>query len=201
MHAEEANEVGTINFNEINAEIYNITNDSVYKTRNDSIRLIGDALLMGKGRMTILLKASIFDSQNRFTLDGTLSAMEAEELNSILEKSAYIYATSGKIDSLNFSFIANNNKATGNLTMLYHGLEIAVKNKQTDDTTAFRERFISYIANIKVMDSNPLPHNEVRIGIIDFERDPERFLFHYCFRSILSGITSSIVKNPKGIDK
>jgi len=195
VHAEEANEPGNISFNAINAEIFNITNDSVYKTKNDSIKLNGNALLMGKGKMTILLKARLFDSQNRFSLEGTLSDMEASELNPILEKSAFIYATSGKINSMNFSFAADNSKATGRLTVLYHGLDIAVKNKQTDDTTAFRERFISFIANMKVLDSNPIRDKDVREGIIDFERDPERFLFHYCYRSILSGITSSLVKN------
>ena len=73
----------------------------------------------------------------------------------------------------------------------------AVKNKRTDDTTAFRERFISFIANRRVLDSNPIPGEEVREGIIDYERDPERFLFHYCFKSILSGIKSSFLRNPK----
>src|SRR4030042_1249750 len=119
------------------------------------------------------------------------------EMNAILEKNAFIYATSGKIDAMNFSFTANNSRATGKMTLLYHGLDIAVKNKQTDDTTAFRERFISFIANRQVLDSNPIPGEEVREGIIDYERDPERFLFSYCFKSILSGIKSSLAKNPK----
>jgi hypothetical protein len=114
-----------------------------------------------------------------------------------LEKNAFIYATSGKIDAMNFSFTANNSRATGKMTMLYHGLDIAFKNKQTDDTTAFRERFISFIANKQVLDSNPIPGEEVREGIIDYERDPERFLFSYCFKSILSGIKSSLIQSPK----
>jgi hypothetical protein len=197
QHAEESNEPGSTSVNEINAKIYKITNDTIYKTKNDCLELNGDALLMGKARMTILLKGRIFDSQNTFSLNGTLSSLEANELNPILEKSAFIYATSGKIDSINFSFTANNAKAIGKMTMLYHGLDIAVKNKRTDDTTAFRERFISLIANRKVLDSNPIPDKDVREGIIDNERDPERFLFSYCFKSILSGIKSSLVKSPK----
>jgi hypothetical protein len=195
-HAEEANEPGSISLNEINTKIYKITNDTIYKTGNDSLIIKVDALLMGKGQMTILLKGRIFDSQNTFSLNGTLSDLEANELNPILEKNAFIYVTSGKINAMNFSFTANNTKATGKMTMLYHGLDIAVKNKRTDDTTAFGERFISMIANRKVLDSNPLPDEEVREGIIDYERDPERFLFTYCLNSILSGIKSSIVKGP-----
>ena len=124
VHAEEANEPGIISFNEINAKIYKISNDTIYKTKSAYLELKGNALLMGKGKMTILLKGRIFDSQNTFSLDGTLSDMDANELNPILEKNAFVYATSGKIDAMNFSFMANNTKATGIMTMLYHGLDI-----------------------------------------------------------------------------
>ena len=197
VHGEEANEPGSISFNEIKAGIYKITNDPIYKTEKDYLVLKANALLMGKSRLTVLLKGRIFESNNTFTLDGTLSELEANELNPILENNAFVYITSGKIDGMNFSFTANNDKATGSMTLLYHGLDIAVKNKQSDDTTAFREKFISFIANKIVLDSNPVSGDGVRLGIIDYERDPERFLFGYCFKSILSGISSSIVKSPK----
>jgi len=196
-HGEEANEPGTISFNKINAKIYKITNDTIYKKESAFLELKGDALLMGKGKMRVFLKGKIFDRHNTFSLNGSLSSLEANELNPILEKNAFIYATSGKIDAMNFSFTADNAKATGKMIMLYHGLDIAVKNKRTDDTTAFMERLKSFIVNIKVLDSNPMPGKEVRVGIIDYERDPERFLFSYCFKSILSGTQSSLVKSPE----
>jgi len=197
VHGEEANEPGSISFNDISAGIYKITNDTIYKTEKDYLVLKANALLMGKSRLTILLKGRIFESNNTFTLNGTLAGLEANELNPILEKNAFVYITSGKIDNMNFSFTANNTKATGSMTLLYHGLDIAVKNKRTDDTTAFREKFISFIVNKKVSDSNPVGGDGVRVGIIYYERDPERFLFGYCFKSILSGIKSSIVEARK----
>jgi hypothetical protein len=197
LHAEEANEPGNFIFNKIKAKVYNITNDTIYKTETAFIELKADALIMGKGEIAILLKGRLFDRNNTFSLNGTLSNLEAFDLNPMLEKNAFIYATSGKIDAMNFSYTANNTKATGELIMLYHGLDITVKNKRTDDTTAFRERFISYIANRRILDSNPVRGEKVRIGIIDYKRDPERFLFHYCFRSVLSGITSSLTSSHK----
>lgn len=197
VHAEEANEPGSISFNEINAKIYKVTNDTIYKTESAFLELKADALLMGKGKMTILLKGRLFDRNNTFSMNGTLSNLEAKELNPILEKNAFVYATSGNIDAMNFSYTANNTKATGEMTMLYHGLDVTIKNKQTDDTTGFRERFISFIANRRILDSNPIRDKKVRVGIIDYERDPERFLFHYCYKSILSGITSSLTNSHK----
>ncbi len=192
IHAKKANEPGIIRFDEINAKLYKLTNDPIYKTETAFLELKADALLMGKGKMTIHLKERIFDSKNIFTLNGTLSGMEANELNPILEKNAFFYVTSGKIDAMDFSFTADNSRATGKMTMLYHGLKITVKNKQTDDTTSFEQRFISFFANRKILDSNPVQGEEVREGTIDFERDAERSVVHYCFRSVLSGITSTL---------
>ena len=200
-HAEKANEPGIICFNKINVHLYKISNDTIYKTKTASLKLKGDALLMGEGRLTFLLEAGIFDPQNTFTVKGNLSGMEARELNPMLEKNAFLYATSGKIDEMNFIFIANNAKATGKMTLLYHGLDITIKNKQTDKTTAIKERILSVIANLKMIDANPKPGEEVREGIIDFERDPEKFLFNYCFKSILSGIEFSITDRSLGKKK
>jgi len=195
VHAEKANEPGSISFNKIRARLYNITNDTVYKTESVFLGIKADAMLMGKGKMAITFNGELFEKENTFTMTGSLLDLEIKELNPILEKNAFIYASSGRIDEMYFNQTANNTKAAGNLTILYNGLNVTVKNKQTDDTTAFRERFISFIANRRILDSNPVTDGKVRVGIIDYERDPERFIFHYWFNSILSGITSSLIRN------
>lgn len=197
VHADGANQPGWISFNEIHARIFKISNEEVYKTKNAFFELHADALLMGKSKLSVLLRSKLFDNKNTFTVSGSLAELEVKELNPILEKAAFIYATSGKIDAMNFNFTANNDKAKGSLKMLYDGLSVTLKNKRTDDTTAFAEKFISAIANYILFDSNPIKGKETRIGVIDFERDPEKFLFNYCFKSILSGIESSLVKRSK----
>jgi hypothetical protein len=191
-HAKEANTAGQITFNEVNAKIYNLSNDTIYKSEKTYLKLTASALLMGKGKLAIQLKGRLYDHKNTFSLHGSLSEMDAGELNPILDKNAFIHVTSGKIDAMNFSLIANNTKATGEMTLLYHGLDVALKNKRTDETSAMKERLGSLIANIKILNSNPLPGNKIRKGTIYYERDPEKFLFNYCFKSILSGITSSL---------
>jgi hypothetical protein len=196
-HAEKANEPGTLSFNDLNAKIYKITNDTIYKAEAAYLELYAHSLLMGNGKLNVSLRGKIFDSQNTFIINGSLKDMEASKLNPFLEKSAAIYATSGKIDDMSFRFTANSSKANGKMTMLYNGLNISVKNKQTDDTTALKEKFISLIANVKVLNSNPIPNEKIREGIIEYERDPERFLFGYVYKSVMSGIKSIIIKTPK----
>ena len=59
---------------------------------------------------------------------------------------------------------------------------------------------ISYIIHTFIeavrFDSEPIPDEEVREEIIDNERDPERSLFNYSFKSIMSGIKSGLTKSP-----
>lgn len=123
--------------------------------------------------------------------------MEASELNPILEKSAFITINAGKLNTLNFSFSANNTKATGKVKLLYQGLDLTVINKQSGDTSAIKDQIKSAISNIIVMKSNPMPGKELRPGIIEYERDPERFVFGYFFRALLSGMKTSIIKDSK----
>lgn len=196
-HAEGATEPGVIRFNELNALVFNITNDTIYKTEKAYLGFNAEALLMGKAKMTVQMKGRLFDSQNTFAVNGNLSGMEVMELNPMLEKNAFIYATAGRIDAMNFSFTANNTKSSGQMNLRYDGLNVAVKNKQTDDTTAVKERVISVIANMKIMNSNPIPGEELRQGVIDFERDPEKSFFNYCAKSIISGMKSSVLKTPE----
>jgi len=196
-HPEEANEPGRANFNDIHAKIYKISNNEIYKTESAFLELKADALLMGKGKLDVFLKAGIFDSHISFSVNGTLLEMETNELNSILENNAFIHVKEGKLDRMDFNFIANNSNASGKMTLLYHGLKIEVINKKTDESTAIKEKIMSLIANIKIIDSNPIQGEEVRAGLIYYEREPEHFLFSYCFKSILSGIKSSLSVSSK----
>jgi hypothetical protein len=196
-HSSGANEPGSLSLTHIKATINNIANDTVYKTKPAFLKFRTEAMLMGKGRMSVYIKTKLFNPGNTFSVDGTLGNMEVSELNPFLEKTAFIYVTSGKIESMKFSFIADNTRSDGKMTLIYQGLDLTLKNKQTDDTTAFRERFISGIINRKVLNSNPSKREELRIGIIDYQRDPEKFVVSYCARSILSGIKSTLLKGSK----
>ncbi|MEP6646259.1 MAG: hypothetical protein ABJC12_04160 [Saprospiraceae bacterium] len=199
-HAENANHPGTISFSKAKASLYNITNDSIHYNSNDTLKLIADAFVSGKGKLHILARGKVFDSKNTFVMNGSLSSMAARDLNHILNHNAFIYAY-GKINALNFGFTANNSGANGKVLFLYDDLAIRFKNKTTDDTTGLKERLLTKIANKKILDANPIKGEASRIGIIEYERDPEKTFFNYCLKAIFSGIKSSTMKsstNKKG---
>ncbi|MGE5448087.1 MAG: hypothetical protein ACM3PR_06970 [Bacteroidales bacterium] len=196
-HADRANEPGRIHLNGFKAKIYNITNDTIYKTKDTSLTIIAEAMLMGKSKMDVRIKAKLFDPVNTFSMRGSLAAMEVKDLTPMLEKNAFIYSNTAKIHQLNFNFIANDKKATGEMIMLYDGLNLDVETNHKKDRTSLKEQIISLIANKSTWDSNPLPKEETRVGIIDYERDPTKFVFNYCIKSIESGVKSTILKHTK----
>jgi hypothetical protein len=118
--------------------------------------------------------------------------MEISALNPILENNAFISAQTGTLNAMEFNFVATDEKAVGTLTMLYDNLKIAVLNRQTNNGKAFRERLISFVANSLFLTSNPIQGKSIRVGTIDYNRDPEKFVINYSFKAVLSGMISSI---------
>ncbi|MEO5582559.1 MAG: hypothetical protein ABIR66_07690 [Saprospiraceae bacterium] len=197
-HAENAVEAGSLSFNKLSSTIYKISNDTINLNSSSSMDLYFDALLMGKGRIHLYLKTKIWDPAYTIAFGGHVSGFDMMALNPILGKNAFIYITSGKIESVNFSFEADKVRARGQMLLKYHDLQVAVKNKQNDDTVGLKSKLMTFIANKKILDSNPLPGENVRIGVIDYERDPEKFVLNYCFKAAFSGIKSTMLKTlPK----
>ncbi len=137
---DDARAYGRITFSDIHASIYQITNDTAYKEKEAFLRLNAEGMFMDKSKIKVLLKARLYDKQNTFTMNGSLSDLELKALNPMLENSAFVVATAGKIDTMNFNFVADNVKATGRMKLLYHGLAVTVLNKETGDSTGIKAK-------------------------------------------------------------
>ncbi len=196
-HAENSEEAGKISFNDLQVKIYKITNDSAYKEREAFFELQAEALVMNAGRLSISIKAPLFDRNNTFKVKGSLAGMEVAKLNPMLTNNAFVEAKSGVIESMNFSFTADNTAAAGSLKILYNNLKIEVLDKQSETSSSLKGWLRSLIANMIILESNPLPNEEAREGTIEYKRDPERFLFNYAFKSILTGLKQSLGRASK----
>jgi hypothetical protein len=193
-HAEKAGEMGSVWFSEVDSRLYNISNDTLYQSEEAYLEWHASALLMGEGSIAIELKSRIYDPQNAFTVNGTLWGMEAAALNPILENNAFISIQQGEINGMEFYIAANNTKATGTMELRYRGLDFEVVDKQTGEDSGNMDQLKSMVADWIVMDWNPMPGQAMRPGTINYERDPEKFLFNYMVKSLTSGIKTSITK-------
>jgi hypothetical protein len=67
-----------------------------------------------------------------------------------------------------------------------------LKDKQTHKTK-FKEDVLSFLVNrIIIKKDNPLKNKEVRVTNINYERNRQRFIFNYTWKSLLSGIKPAI---------
>lgn len=196
-HAKRADKAGMVSFNNVRALIYNITNDTAEIRKTKYLVIRSEALLMGKAKLKVQLKVDLPDKANSILCNGSLSQMEIRELNNILERNGFISIKSGVVDELSFNFTANENRASGKSTFLYHNLEIAVLNKETKNDDALKEQLLSLIVNQQIMNSNPTQSGGIRKGTIAYARDPEYFVFNYLLKSILSGVKSSLEQPSK----
>jgi hypothetical protein len=196
-HAENSKEPGNIRFKNMHAVIYNVTNDTAYKAQNIFTEIKGDAILMGTAKVAIDLKAKLFDSTNTFLLSGNLTRMDVRQLNPMLERNTFIHVESGNIDTMYFNLTADKKRATGKLTVLYNILFVKAESQYAVVPASLMQLFLSAITSKTIQDANPMPGENVRTGVIDCERDPEKVITNYCFMAIVSGIKSTLEKNQK----
>ncbi|MEP7320980.1 MAG: hypothetical protein ABI761_03635 [Saprospiraceae bacterium] len=193
-HAENAAEAGHISFNKLNTRIYQINNDTIHLDPDTKMELYFDALLMDKARLHLFLKIKLLDPAKTIFFGGHLSGFDLMALNPIFGRNAFTYVTSGKVESLQFKFQADKVRARGRMDFRYHDLRVAVKDPQKDDTIGIKSKLLTFLANKKILDANPLPDENPRVGVIYYERNPEKFLLNYCFKATFSGIKSTILK-------
>jgi len=56
---------------------------------------------------------------------------------------------------------------------------------------------LTEVVNLLLSDSNPNEDGKMKHGVIYFERDPSKGFFNFVWKSILSGIKSSVGVNSK----
>jgi hypothetical protein len=186
-HAENAEEPGSVFFSNLKATVRNVSNNPRFSAEEKSMTLNVKALLMGKAEILVDLNARLFEPNNTFTLSGTIGRMDLSILNPMFEKNQFINL-SGMVNTLQFGFTADLQKATGTQSFLYNDLKVEIKNKDG----LLRDKINSWIINITLVNSNPRPGEDLRIGQIDFKRDPEKFIFSYSLKALMTGIKYTV---------
>ncbi len=194
-HMDDAANAGYLQFTGLKLTVLNLTNNNRLLTSGVSLTIKGEARLMGTANINIELKTPLFDTNNTIIVKGSMDKFNMDDLNPMLTHQASIKAQ-GNLDSMNFRFIADNNRARGNLLMVYKNLQVTVTDEHGKETNKLNQRIKTFFANKQLINSNPPPGHPIKAGTIRYERDPRKFIINYSFKSILSGIQSTILVNP-----
>jgi hypothetical protein len=183
---EDATEPGRIYFRNVNATITGFTNRPSANGR-PLMAVHASSRLMEHGRLRVYYGFPLNTDKMVFDCSGLLYGMPFTELNKVLEPIAKVSVSEGEVDSMDFSFHADEYQSIGKMKFLYHGLKAHILGK--DYKPRQLDQVLSFLAHTFVLkESNPTRNQEPRITDIDYKRDPERFIFNYSLKSLLSGI-------------
>ncbi|MGN8225902.1 hypothetical protein [Gracilimonas sp. BCB1] len=190
-HKPPAQKTGSITFNNINASIQDFRTKSHPEFREDSLKLDVETLFMNTSRMTLDVGYATFDRNNTHTISVNLDSFDPKEAGDMLQHVGFVRIEDGLVENMRANYTLNTAKASGEVKILYRDLKVSFLNKDNPEKTGLKQQFGDFIANTFVLKSDNLGEDP-RIGAINFEREIEKSIFAYWWKSLLDGIKEVI---------
>jgi hypothetical protein len=124
---------------------------------------------------------------------GQCGAMKLSPLNDMLEPSLNMRFNSGQVDRMTFAFHANDINSYGWMEFLYSDVDVVLMKKDPDK----QWWFVSLLANAVAVSRNPGKNNKIKSVEIGYERNKNKGLINYVWKTIQSGMVRTIIPTNK----
>ena len=189
---------GTVSFADLQGKLYPLTNDSLKLQQSYTMHLVGSALLMGKGKFTASFAFKVPSNHSSFNLKANIGNMDLMEFNQVVTPLAGIMISSGKLIKMEIpNILFTDFQSTGILKFYYSDLEIKLIRKDSSSWTNIKTSVLGFAANTYVGSDNPNRNGKFREGVIRFHRDTEKSIFNYLWKSVFTGLKSTVGINSK----
>lgn len=180
-------EPGKVVFSDFDGSVYNVTNlPDLIDDEEKLLKIKAKARLYGKGRLAVEVNYDLRSEYGKFWVQGRLTSMDLQVVNDIITPLSTVEVKSGRTEAVYFTFGGSRQRARGELIFRYDDLKL-----KWDDDSKMIERFVkNTLTNWIVPTSNPNRRGQHRIGAIDFERDTQRSMFNYWWKSLETGFLS-----------
>ncbi|WP_146947865.1 hypothetical protein [Cyclobacterium qasimii] len=184
---------GKIFFDQVNGEILGFTNYAEKLSLNDTLSIKAKGRLMGEGQIDMQADYLINDKEGKFLLEGTVGQMNLTSLNNMIMPATRVALKQGRLDNLYFNIVANDIEGTGDVIARYSDLQIEILDKDYKrNKNVFRD-IGAFIANkLVIRTHNPQKSGDLQKGEVYFQRAEHKFIFHYWWNLVLSGLKSTI---------
>lgn len=184
---------GQISFAKLNATLDHVTNRNHYPDYKQAT-LKASAYVMGKGLLNAEFSLPYGKSQV-YNAKGSLGNLSLYRLNPMLENLAFVSITSGKLNQLTFNFNYTDLHADGTVVVNYEDLKVNTLTKEKDPE---KNELKTIVVNTILKNNKTAKvDKEKRTGAIDYQRDRTRAIFHYWWRSLLTGIKASMLPSTE----
>lgn len=173
------------------ADLENVTNQKTSLEKRPNMLGTIKGKLMGIGDAEVHLDMNILSFGNEFTCKAICGPMPLNALNPIAEPGLKISIREGMNQRMEVYFEANEDSATGNIRFAYNDLKIGVLSMR--DGTIKEDRFISFLVNsIALKTDNPKPGRILIPARFTNQRDKQRSVVGYCWKSIYAGMKATL---------
>jgi hypothetical protein len=191
--AEGRNSAGEILLDNFNLSSYGLTNQLSDSTRIHEMRFFINAKVMGEGPMNVELVLPLEGNMHDFEITGSVGAMKLSPLNGMVEPSMNMTFNEGKLNRMTFYFSTNDYSSKGWMEFLYSDLDVILLRKDP----AKEYGIVSFLANTMTLSNNPAPGKDLKIVEIGFERDKNKGIINYVWKTIQSGMVRTILPIKK----
>ncbi len=181
-----ATEPGRIDFDNITFSLTKFSNVNM----RDTMRVDMSCKAMSHADFNLHMELPL--AKNEFYANGTIGTHDMSIWNPILKNySPSIQINSGHATKSTFSFSADSTAGTGSMTFMYSDLHVHVLNSDYEKGRGM-SKLKTMIANKMIVIKNNPDDNRLRIGKIQYKRNPERNFISYAYHLIFSGMESSV---------
>lgn len=190
---------GKLDWSKVYASIYNLTNyPKEALTKPNTIADI-QAIFVDDGQVDLHFEFPNFDKNADYHFYGTLDRVKLKEINSFLVFSKRFRIKQGVVSKFAFNGRGNLQGASGEIELRYKDLSLQLLNKDRSP-----RKFLSKIANTLIGNkNNPDKEEKLRKGIMYFERDLQKSFISNWWRTMQTGIKSTMLPNfllPKKLE-
>jgi hypothetical protein len=170
-----------------------IQSDLISNIYPDSFSTIkASTSLMNSGVIDFELKMPFSDKHLPYQIKGVIHSLPIKVLNPLFRQQALLEIESGDIQKSTFSFTHDRLESRGQLYLNYKDLKIRLlEDEQKDFFHKIENRIMSRIVNSFVIISDNPKHGKMRMGKIEYVRDPKKSIYNFWWKSMLSGVKSS----------
>ena len=184
--APKSTDEGKINFDDLRVHAENLSNNMglIY----GKTTMHAAASVMGQ---TMLKADFLFPNvkyPEPYTASGYLGPIPFKYLNAILVQSAGAKLNDGTLKNLWYNFTYDNDLSNGSVIFEYEGLNIELIDRKEMD----KKEIPSFFANTLLKKDNIRGKKDFKEGKIAFERDKKKAVFNYWWKSLMSGLVSTV---------
>jgi hypothetical protein len=180
---ENGENTGRIFFNELKASIHTLSNDS----SRGSTEMHVQSRFMDAGNLKAHFTFPL-NGKKPYAVAGALTDFSMPQVNAMLVPVGNVKVESGKMHEMKFRFHYNSVKSDGELEVNYSDLKV-LSLKKDDRRTP--NKILSLLIGVFVKkDIDGRDSKDRRTGQIQWERDTQKGILNYWWKSVLSGIKS-----------